>query len=142
MTTWTDIVVVHVPGTPVPQGSLSRGSHGGLYHSNSAKLKAWRSTIARHVGEALPDGWETLTGAVRMRMLFAVEMSASTRRKYAECAPYKPTMPDLDKLVRAVGDALTKIVYVDDGQIVELAASKVFADESTPPGLTLRVQRC
>lgn len=35
--------------------------------------------------------------------------------------------PDLDKLVRAVQDALTGIIYKDDGQVCRLTANKNYA---------------
>jgi hypothetical protein len=44
-----------------------------------------------------------------------------------EWTPEHVVKPDLDKLVRAVGDALTGILYRDDAQIVSLNASKRFA---------------
>ncbi len=34
--------------------------------------------------------------------------------------------PDLDKLVRATLDALTGVIYQDDGQVVNIIASKVY----------------
>jgi Holliday junction resolvase RusA-like endonuclease len=37
--------------------------------------------------------------------------------------------PDVDKWLRQVLDALTGAVYRDDGQVVTVAASKVFADD-------------
>jgi Holliday junction resolvase RusA-like endonuclease len=37
-------------------------------------------------------------------------------------------MPDLDKLIRAILDALTGVVWRDDGQVVDIVASKVYAD--------------
>jgi Holliday junction resolvase RusA-like endonuclease len=38
-----------------------------------------------------------------------------------------PTVPpDLDKLIRAVLDAMTAIAYLDDGQVTEINAVKVY----------------
>jgi len=38
--------------------------------------------------------------------------------------------PDIDKLLRAVSDALTGVGYMDDAQIVEVYASKIYADNT------------
>ena len=38
----------------------------------------------------------------------------------------KVTRPDVDKLLRAVLDAITGIVFMDDSQVVKAEASKVF----------------
>ena len=45
--------------------------------------------------------------------------------------------PDLDKLIRATGDALSTILYVDDAQIVYFEVRKVFATAERTPGLDL-----
>ena len=45
-------------------------------------------------------------------------------------APAAPRRPDLDKLVRSAGDAMTGIVYVDDGQIAILSACKEYGDRA------------
>jgi Holliday junction resolvase RusA-like endonuclease len=36
------------------------------------------------------------------------------------------TAPDLDKLIRAVLDSMTAIAYLDDGQVTEINAVKVY----------------
>jgi Holliday junction resolvase RusA-like endonuclease len=36
-------------------------------------------------------------------------------------------LPDLDKLVRCVADALTGVLYLDDKQVVDLHARKCYA---------------
>jgi Holliday junction resolvase RusA-like endonuclease len=36
--------------------------------------------------------------------------------------------PDIDKLLRAVMDALTGIAYADDSQVIEVMVSKVYGD--------------
>lgn len=49
---------------------------------------------------------------------------------------YKGTKPDLSKLIRAVEDAMTQVVYVDDSRIVGVGASKLFGD---PPRVEIVV---
>lgn len=48
--------------------------------------------------------------------------------------------PDLDKLVRGVGDGIGQsgLIYGDDSQIVEILARKFYADDR-PTGATIRV---
>jgi Holliday junction resolvase RusA-like endonuclease len=46
-----------------------------------------------------------------------------------DSAPEHPaTRPDVDKLVRAMLDALKGTAYVDDGQVIELHARKLYGD--------------
>jgi crossover junction endodeoxyribonuclease RusA len=44
--------------------------------------------------------------------------------------------PDIDKVCRAVLDALTGILYRDDAQVVALSAVKTYADGYGAPGTT------
>ena len=56
-----------------------------------------------------------------------------------DAAPAVPsTMPDVDKLIRGVLDALTNIVYTDDGQVVRVTGAKRFGD---PPRAEIRIAR-
>jgi crossover junction endodeoxyribonuclease RusA len=57
-----------------------------------------------------------------------------------QSAPPEPTvMPDLDKLVRCVCDALTDAgVWKDDAQVVQLIAAKRYA--KSQPGVRIQVQ--
>jgi Holliday junction resolvase RusA-like endonuclease len=49
--------------------------------------------------------------------------------------------PDIDKLCRAVLDALTSVAWVDDRQVARLVASKRWPDEGEAPGASIRVHR-
>jgi Holliday junction resolvase RusA-like endonuclease len=49
--------------------------------------------------------------------------------------------PDIDKLCRAVLDALTSVAWVDDRQVARLVASKRWPDEGEAPGASIRVRR-
>jgi crossover junction endodeoxyribonuclease RusA len=48
--------------------------------------------------------------------------------------------PDLDKLTRAVFDALTGVVFHDDAQVVDLVATKRYACAGDPPRVDIRVE--
>jgi Holliday junction resolvase RusA-like endonuclease len=45
-------------------------------------------------------------------------------------------MPDLDKLVRAILDSLTGVVWRDDAQVVDIVARKVYAET---PGVDIAI---
>jgi len=52
------------------------------------------------------------------------------------------TRPDVDKLARAVNDALTTAgVIYDDSQITRIIAAKRYADPHEAPGVTIAVTR-
>ena len=55
-------------------------------------------------------------------------------------APRHPgRKPDLDKLVRAVFDSLTSIVWIDDAQVVRLTAMKRYIDRWEEEGVAIHV---
>ncbi|MCY3003009.1 MAG: RusA family crossover junction endodeoxyribonuclease [Planctomycetota bacterium] len=79
--------------------------------------RAGAGVCARSAGVALPLG----------------RIVAARRAALPHKAP-----ADLDKLERAVGDALTKVVWFDDRRIVSAPHRKVYGDR---PGVALRIPR-
>ena len=60
------------------------------------------------------------------------------KRGLLPSAPKYPVKkPDLDKLVRAVGDALVPVLIHDDNQVVWILAGKEYASEQEPPGVLI-----
>lgn len=116
---------IFVAGVPAPQGSKTRGAHGGMFES-SRKVGEWRSRVALAAQEAMLGAPPSpLPVSLRASFLFTRPKShLTTKGQLRKGAPLIPTRPDLDKLVRAVLDALTGIAYADDGQVSLLTASK------------------
>jgi Holliday junction resolvase RusA-like endonuclease len=110
----------YVPGDPIAQGSKNayrRGERIVLVES-AKRLPAWRYKITSAAQEANLTKFET--EAVKVTLLFCLlQPKSSTRR-------YPTTKPDLDKLVRAVLDALTGVAYKDDSQVCQLDVQKVY----------------
>lgn len=116
-----------VPGTPVPQGSLKymgqRKTKDGrsipILVSDNPALKKWRETVGWAAREAQLD--EATAGQpIEVECLFRRPRAASNRGTY----PVMP--PDVDKLLRAVLDALKGIAYHDDSQVVSIRGSKEY----------------
>lgn len=140
------LLSVWIPGTPAPQGSLKavrRGAHARLICDNRRTMP-WRDSI-RRVLRAHGHGLELLDCHVfvSMTFYFARPKSHYGKRGLKVGAPFAPTSkPDLDKLVRAVGDALTGVALWDDSRIVDVRASKQYANDSgeREPGLWLVIE--
>jgi crossover junction endodeoxyribonuclease RusA len=127
-------------GDPVKQGDLkcvgARGTRNHtLIHSNNDALTAWREQVgygARSRNRPIaPKGQ-----AVELVVTFSLGRPANhwgTGRNAAvlkpTAPPYPTTAPDLDKLARAIGDALKGVAYADDAQIVDLMARKRWAHD-------------
>lgn len=142
------MIEFRVYGTPVPQGSkkIVRGSR--LIDDSPAALRRWRDTVTRYAAEqALPALDGPLDGPVRLTLTFYV---ARPKRHYRsgrfadmlrpDAPMYCSVKPDLDKLVRAVGDGLTDAgVWHDDAQVAALSTSKRYALDGRTEGVVVRV---
>jgi len=127
-----------VYGDPIPQGSMKPIRRGGktVLVSDNPKLDAWRSNVvlrAREAWNAHAGRRGSLYGPVRLELVFAVRQRALApkgwRTREAWNTPTTQSTGDLDKLTRAVFDAITiSRIYVDDSQVVELSASQHYAD--------------
>lgn len=80
-----------------------------------------------------PPDWDD-RGAYHLRCAFFFQRPKShiIKNGLAKNAPeHLVSRPDLDKLVRAVGDALTDAgAFIDDSRIVMITATKAYEGES------------
>ena len=135
---------VRVAGIPIPQGSMRgfvRGGHAVLT-SDNPRLRSWRRDVTIAFSEAR-DGVQ-FAGPVRLSVSFALPRPAAHfgRRGLLPSAPARPAgaRDDLDKLVRAIGDAATDAgVWHDDGQVTELRADKRWAGTEEGPGVDVAI---
>jgi crossover junction endodeoxyribonuclease RusA len=126
-----------VLGEPQPQGSktVGRGAGGRSFvREDNPQLQPWRERVERAARAAM-DGQQVQTGPLRLRAVFVFRRPVGhygTGRNNGRLRPSAPayvqTRPDLDKLLRAVGDALTGIVCRDDAQLVDVHAEKHYGE--------------
>ncbi len=108
------VVQVVAEGHPVPQGTLVRSPHGGLYYPKS--MKAWRAIVAA-------------TALREMRGLPLIRSRCHANLRFYITPTKGGKNPgrlrgDLDKLVRAIFDAVKGIVIEDDELVVGFSARK------------------
>ena len=121
---------VFIPGRPAPQGSKRHLGNGIMVESSKA-VKPWRVDVAWKVREAFLTPFD---GPVRLELEFVMPRPKSTPKKSTPAAIKRP---DVDKLARAVLDAITGVVVADDSQIVHLVATKRIAELDEPTGVML-----
>jgi crossover junction endodeoxyribonuclease RusA len=128
------VLTFEVRGTPVPQGSIrSLGRGRPSVHGNAERLLPWRESVLWAARDAL-GGAAPIVGAAEVSLTFYLAKPKSTPKK----AVWPVKRPDLDKLTRAVLDALTAAgVWLDDSQVTALSAQKVWTQEA--PGVFVRV---
>ena len=116
-------------GVPQPQGSMRafipKSWHRPILTSDNSKLKPWRQELAQTALVTMREcgAQKAKCGVpVSIALTFYFEKPKSQRKS----ALHKTTKPDLDKLLRAVLDALTGIAYEDDAQVCECRVAKAF----------------
>ena len=129
--TWTSI------GAPAPQGSKNL-FRGYLVEANK-KLPAWRETLINDI-MAVTNG-ETITTGCIVQLVFRfprVKTHFNSKGLIKPKAPvYKTSKPDLDKLVRAVLDAMKLAGAIrDDSLCHTIEAQKLYCNLKENPGVT------
>lgn len=128
-------------GLPQPAGSkiAGRSKAGKLFVRDAAKGSTpWKRQVAQAAGEAMNDAG-LMDGPLGLEAVFYLPRPAGHfgKRGLRPSAPAYPTKrPDTTKLLRAVEDALTGVVWRDDAQVVVQTAVKVFGE---PARCELRV---
>lgn len=126
-------ITIRVPGKQQPAGSkriVTNRSTGRAYVIDAnPKSRDWKSTVAQCASDAW-NGEPLMTGAIHLAIVFCV---ARPRAHYGAkgliklSAPDNPiTRPDLTKLVRAIEDALTGVIWRDDSQVVSQTVMKIY----------------
>lgn len=160
-----DGLVITVYGRPVTQGAIrSLGKGRPSVHANAERLRPWREAVKQAALDALAapapghsaavdvhqllDSAHSrshgrLEGPVSVAVAFTFDRPKSAPRS-RPCWPITRSSGDLDKLVRAVLDALTDAgVWRDDAQVVRLQASKAHVGDPWSlrvPGAVLTVR--
>lgn len=135
------VIEYFVPGIPVPQGDLASNSRGILYHKNKA-LEPWRHQIAWRARRPMrSNGFDNVLFAcpISLSVLFVLARVKSTPK--SKPTPPAIKKPDLDKLTRSIGDALTGVVWVDDSQIIHGEQEKVIGEIDEETGVWINVER-
>lgn len=117
-----------VPGIPQQQGSKRHVGKGIMIDANK-NLMPWRESVIWHARQAMREDFESIRTEVQVAATFVFPRPKSHYGNgrnvhwVKESAPfYKKSAPDLDKLQRALGDALTQAgVIHDDALIVQWA---------------------
>jgi crossover junction endodeoxyribonuclease RusA len=128
-------IAFDVIGRPSPQGS-KKSIGNNRFVESSKFLPAWRTAVKIAAEDAVTtENWVRVSGPVELEVMFYLDRPSSISQAKR---PYPTVPPDCDKLLRAIGDSLTGVVYDDDAQICRVLAWKTYAD-TRPPGAFIRV---
>jgi Holliday junction resolvase RusA-like endonuclease len=124
------VIAFRVDGIPAPKGSFriarKRNGKGFTVRKDSDKTEAWHEAVG-WAAKAAMGGTAPLVGRpLRVVLTFFLPRPKSVK------AVWPQTKPDLDKLVRATLDPLEGIAFDGDSRVVQLRASKLYADQLAP----------
>lgn len=139
-------VTFRVIGTPEPKGSTQAFVPLSWARAAVAVGKSPRAVVT--ADNEASKGWEQLvreqaqgaagatmfTGPIAVAIVFRLPRPQRPKHKQ-HCI----TRPDIDKLSRAVLDALTGVFYADDARVVELRVRKLYAPMAAPASACITV---
>jgi len=115
-------LTIDVSGDPASQGSHSV-INGRIVQVNSTKHKRWRNAVVFAALDLIDEDWVPIDEPVELSVIFYLPRPKTATREFPA------VMPDLDKLIRAVGDSLTTAgIILDDSRIIAIHAKKLYAD--------------
>ncbi|MGR6028991.1 RusA family crossover junction endodeoxyribonuclease [Rhodococcus erythropolis] len=123
-----------VPGAPAPQGSKRHVGHGRMVESSKA-LGPWRERVAL-AAHSHADG--LMGGPIGIRLKFVMPRPKSTPKR---TTPPAVKRPDIDKISRAILDAITGVIIADDSQVVDLHATKRLAELDESHGVHIELEQ-
>jgi crossover junction endodeoxyribonuclease RusA len=135
MTVWS--ATFGVLGKPEAKGSMKPYQDKitgrlGLKPNYPKRLKDWEGQVRLVASRYAPP--QPLTGPVSVRLIFTLTRPATVKESRR---PLPVVYPDIDKLERAVLDPLTKVIWADDAQVVELIGRKIYG---APQGVSVTIR--
>lgn len=125
-----------VEGVPAPMGSHRHIGRGRIINDNP-RTAEWQNAVRWSFRQAYKG--DAVRTPVSVKLEFCMPRPKShygtgknaTRVKNSAPSEYSCLgKPDLDKLVRAVLDCGTGILWVDDAQVVSISCSKRYSENS------------
>lgn len=131
-TEWRILFAFEVPGRPRPAGShfvvMRRGKAIVL---SSSRVRSWQLLARDSASDSYPLAGP-IDGPIALEVVFSFSWPKAAFRggkrdegRLKRNAPYHYCgLPDIDKLLRALCDSLTGVVFWDDKQVVRVTAEK------------------
>lgn len=128
---------VFIAGEPRPQGSKRHVGNGVMVEA-SKYVKDWRADVRQALLNQHGEPKAKFEGEVHLALAFILTRPRTAPKKRKLSAAKKP---DLDKLIRAVMDAISSAhVWRDDCQVVKLSCGKRVAGLEETAGLWLSIE--
>lgn len=131
-----------IPGEPMAQRRARTAiinGHAVVYDPRANRV--WKATARQFLGQALA-GRPPLQGPLALQVFAWFTMPTSRHlKKSPRPAERRVQKPDLDNVIKAVKDAATGVLWLDDRQVVALTAEKWTAAQGEAPCIVVIVRQ-
>jgi len=135
------VIAFTVPGQPQGKGRPKATSRGGFVRMYTpAKTASYEGMIAV-LGQEAMAGRPPLACAISLELDIRHQVPASWSRKKRDQALrgslWPTTKPDVDNVLKAIGDGLNGVAWIDDVQVVQVSLTKRYSET---PGVLVVVR--
>ena len=136
-------IVFKVPAIPIAQPrprARFRGNRIVIYTPEKDQVNAFKSHVRLTAAKHWTD--PPMTGPLRVNVDFVFPRTkAQTWKTRPMLRLWHTKKPDIDNCVKAVWDALTGLVWVDDSQICQCTLMKAIASGSEQPHVVVWIAK-
>jgi len=127
------IINFTIPGPPVGKARARTVTNHGKTHSFTPdRTVLYENLVKLCFQEKRPNGWQPHEGPVELHVSAYFQIPKSTSKKDRErmlTGEIRPTKkPDGSNIEKVIEDALNGIAYIDDSQIVDEHAHKLYSE--------------
>lgn len=124
---------------PIVPGAKQSFRYNKFGHKfKDAKVKQQEHTIKSLLINQLPFNFKPIQKAVKVYYEFRFPYPKTISKKLKGLEQlFRSKRPDMDNLQKSINDALNQSVFVDDSQIVEIHAVKVYSEK---PGIYISLK--
>ncbi len=121
-----------VPGEPVGKGRPRFNTHSGRAFTPE-KTVNYENLVALEYDRQVKDSFFKEGQMIKMKITAYFGIAKSVAKKYrpdmleGKIRPVKK--PDMDNIIKVIADALNKLAYYDDSQIVSTTINKYYAEQ-------------
>lgn len=131
-------MLITIPGKPTPKNSgdiVKWGKRRGFKrHPRTERAEAWAAECVRRAFDGVQ-----IEAPVRVEAVFILPRPGRLRpKRHPPGVVWAPKRPDIDNLTKLLLDAMAP-VWLDDAQVVDWRAVKVYAERDRPPRTVVRV---
>jgi crossover junction endodeoxyribonuclease RusA len=126
-------IALVVYGLPVPQGSKKtffiKKLNRAVITEDNKRVRPWRQEVSGAAIDAMTQRGHIFPIVQDIPLEVWCTFYFPRPKSLKKAITEKTTKPDIDKLLRAVFDALTGTVFEDDAQVVRIVSDKHFSQQ-------------